>query len=424
MSIRNSFLLLPILGAFTVSCASSPPSQNVAAPAGNGPNVIYLKEGDRVPAQSPTLAWVPTVVTLNVSGADSNANIDVAVNQEMSWTERESFEDTRFEYREVEAPGTCYEYTCRGGTGKSELWNAFYSAPRAQKPAALARAIKGIGQPSAEALVNSGYFGSKPRSWQDFAAEIKRAGDRGVIQKSAATAVTSTYRAENLVNLGYAADSCSERAYACTVWVDRLMPVRFTNYRDVVRRKIVATRLYKVTALVSNARLLSTERETVSFRVDENGAVLESEVSSTYNRYAVVTTPAGTGNVRVALTGVQRFLRDLSANVVRKDSFETVNGTPTFTLDIDASFVPNQEDPNSQLVLDYKLMGCKTILGICRAHQTLKTESKPLSQSRTAFAVDIPDGLKTWIEYTVARRNSAYFNDKPTPSRETSTVRR
>lgn len=426
---RSKFVAALLLTGAFAACATSPHHHpGSVPPPPTAPKVIYLQHGDRNPAQAPDLRWVPAVVPVQVDSAQRGYSTRVTVNQEMSWTERVAFEDTRFEYREVEADYTCYEYVCRGGSGKSELWDAYFAAPRNRKAKALADAIQGIGAVSAEALVTKDYFRSKPRSWQEFTHEINRAARNGVIKKSVATQVIHTHRAANLAQLGYAAGSCSERAMMCTAWVERLVPVSFTNYRNEVRKRVVASRDYEVAVSISNSKLLSTEQEQVQIEIDENGRLVSSEASGALNRYALSATQQG-GRVAVSMTGVQRYLREVNANAVRQDSFVLFNGTPVFTIDVDPSVLPTSEDSNSQLVLDYAVMTCETNwIGTCkltRDYMTLRKESKPLTQSRTSFSVDVPGrSLKAWIEYSVSRRNSAFFSDRATPKRKTDTVKK
>lgn len=424
MSNRNSFLLLPLI-AVLAACASSPSNDAEIVAGPQGPNVIFMQEGDRVPATAPTLAWVPATVTVEVKESGQwRDQQEIEVLKEMSWTEKVPYPDTRWEPQDVQVAATCSDYTCRSAGGKSELWNAFYSASQGRKAAALDRAVKGLGAASSTALVNAAYFGKKPRTWTDFVNELNRAGDNGIIQKSAVGAATQTYRSENLVNLGYAAENCTERQYSCNVWVNKLVSVPFTNYRDVVKKQVVERRKYTVSLLVSNAKLMSFESEKVSFLIDENGALVDKEANGTYNRYVLVSTPAAPGQLQIAVAGVQRFLRDLPANAIVRDTFEFNGGSPVFTLDFDPAYLPDADEPVSQLVLNYRLLGCQTFLGVCKKTETLKAESRPLSQSRTSITMEIPIEMKTWVEYSLVRKNSEYFSDKPTRERETSTLRR
>ena len=112
---------------------------------------------------------------------------------------------------------------------------------------------------------------------------------------------------------------------------------------------------------------MSTEHETVQFHITENGQVPEQVVMGSYNRYKISSVLMGPRKTQVKLTSDQRFFRNLPQNVIRQDQFLKVGTTPTFILDVDPNDIPNNEDPNSQLVVDYTVKTCNlSWLGTCK----------------------------------------------------------
>jgi hypothetical protein len=387
-------------------------------------NVVYIKKGDREPAGAPELIWRPATVTMQVTSQASNGSGKANVNQEMIWTETEQFTDTRNEYREYEVPGQCSDFVCSAGSAKSALWDNYFAATKERKSAALAAAIQGIGGSSADALIAKRFFSSKPATWQAFANEINRAAQAGVIQKSVATGVLTTYKYENISNLGYARESCREVVSNCTVVISKLVSVPFTNTRQVPRSKVVQTKTLNVNVQVTGAVLMSTEVDKLSLKISENGTLVNIE-SSGYNRYSLVSQNFSGDTVSLVIKSDSRIMRDLPNSVIRQDSYQLVGGVATFVLDVDQQFVPNAEDPNSQLVVDYKIRTCEYgWTGLCGpGWDTQAMASAPITSSRLVIPMNIPPKHKSDIQYTVVRKNSMFFNDRGTSERSTDNVK-
>ena len=351
---------------------------------------------------------------LSASTSNLNPQVMSTVNQELTWFDTETYQEKTTEEREVLADSTCYDTTCSAaGSGQSDLWNAYYKSDKATRVDALANAIKGIGKKSAQGLVAGKYFTSKPRSWNDFANEINRAADAGAIHKSTATQVLQTYRSDNITALGYGAGQCQEKARTCQTWIRKAFDVYVPAQRKVERKKISDSRQFAVDVQVVDPKLMSTEHDPVQFHITENGQVPEQVVMGSYNRYKVSSVLMGPRKTQVKLTSDQRFFRNLPQNVIRQDQFLKVGTTPTFILDVDPNDIPNNEDPNSQLVVDYTVKTCNlSWLGTCKwgAYQAVKVASAIITQQRTQISTDLPKGTKGWVEYAVSRRNSQFFN--------------
>ncbi|MBO9665997.1 MAG: hypothetical protein J7501_04230, partial [Bdellovibrio sp.] len=256
---------------------------------------------------------------------------------------------------------------------------------------------------------------------------LKRAADAGVIKKSVATNVLTNYRYENISNLGYAQGTCKEVVRQCTVTISKLEPVTFRNSRIVEKRKILEenTKKFDVNIEVLGALLLPTEKDVVTLEINENGAVALQD-SNGNNRYSIVAMDVQGKVINVQVKADSRVLRNLSNNVVRQDSYKLIGDKATFILDVDPAFVPGQEDPNSQLVIDYIVHVCEYgWTGTCgfSSWKSLKMDSATITTSRTILTIDVPKKNKSEIVYTITRKNSRFFNDKSTSSRSTENVK-
>lgn len=405
----------------------TPTSTPEAMLSPNAPKIVYLKEGDRNPASEPSVRWEPEAVSLKITQSTQNFPITVDVKQVLTWQETEQYQTLENFWQEVVRPGTCYDLVCTGGGGKSPYWDAFFSAPKAQKPAALSNAIKGAGIPTATGLINGGYFSSKPKTWSAFASEINSAANSGAINKSAATSILNTYRAENAENLGYTKNNCSSQARSCQVYDEVVVQRPVTRTRIVEKRRVQDHRQFEVGVQVTNAKLLSTESEIVQFRIDEHGVPMEREVGGSFNRYVLGASPAGPNRVMLSLTGSQRILRGLSSNVVRKDSLQRIGGVPTLTIEVDPTMLPTAEDQGSQLVADYKLMSCElnwlgTGCKMFKDYKTVRADTKILTTPTTMIPMDLPQDEKIWVDYTVRRLNSSFYDNLPTSTRQTESL--
>ncbi|WP_413559614.1 hypothetical protein [Bdellovibrio sp. HCB209] len=421
----GSLSVAALTAVFAIGCSHKDVSKTEIVPQNTG--IVYLTASDRAPAGAPELKWTRGSAYVAVLGTspEGTSTQEVKVNQEMIWTEAEFFTDYRSEYQETVVPGTCSDFQCSTGAGKSQLWDAFYSAPGDKKSAALDAAISGIGEVSAKALVAKGYFKSKPKSWSEFTREINTAADRGVIKKSVATMVVENNRYENITKLGYAGNSCQEVKRTCDLYITKLVQVPFQNSREVQKRRIVETRSFKVTLNISGSLLLPSEKDTVSVKIDETGKVVALD-SQGYNNYAVASQAVNGQQVVVELKAINRVLRPLSNNMIRQESFVLVGDKPTFVLDIDPEMIPGKEDPNAQLVIDYTVQVCEYgWTGTCgfSSWKNAKMDSAVITAARTVIPVEVPRKHKAQILYRVARKNSIFFDSKGLNERESDEIK-
>lgn len=70
--------------------------------------------------------------------------------------------------------GTVDTGSTPAGCPKSDPWNCYWNVKNVDKEAILASKIRGVGATTAHKMVEAGAFNSKPRTWEEFKAEIKR----------------------------------------------------------------------------------------------------------------------------------------------------------------------------------------------------------------------------------------------------------
>lgn len=56
----------------------------------------------------------------------------------------------------------------------NDTWMCYWNTKKEDRPAILSTLIRGVGKSTAEKMVDAGAFKSKPKTWDDFKAEIKR----------------------------------------------------------------------------------------------------------------------------------------------------------------------------------------------------------------------------------------------------------
>lgn len=183
-------------------------------------------------------------------------------------------------YETVETTWTDWEcdYTPPDSSGN---WEGFFNVPKASKPEALAKAIKGIGTSRAREIVYSsrGFFQRKPRSWNDFKQEIRRI-ENEMDAKGIYSEVVIKYGDENRVSLGYG--SQGEGDYSCR-------PVTRTDTALVLRTqsRLVNTLVKRVDILFENSILLSGETEEFTLRWNGQDETVSINTANAFNSYGI-----------------------------------------------------------------------------------------------------------------------------------------
>lgn len=315
-------------------------------------------------------------------------------------------------------PGTCYELKCEGGAGRSPNWDAFYSAKKAEKASKLAKAIKGIGKSSADALVDGGSFSTKPRSWEAFKSEINSAANSGAISQQVKTLVLSTYRADNMSNLGYASGNCHDTVYSC----DEVTVLREGQYIsqqcDEPRESLVDSKLMNYSFQIKGAVLLPSETE--ALRLSLSGSPEEMTLGATeYNNYSSQILSAGENQVVVAINGTGRKQVDLPRTSIQSVSLIPANrSSVTLQISVAAAALPAQG--SEQLIAAYEVRTCKIgFFGTCGIGWDKKESFiGQVTGVVTSFGAPITiqpgsKGIRMEVEVKVYKQNSIYHNARP-----------
>lgn len=248
--------------------------------------------------------------------------------------------------------------TTTEGTGKSVLWNDYFGAPKAQKPMALAKAITGVGEPTAKKLIAAGYFSSKPRSWDDFSDVIKGARARGVIDETIEYNVLFKYRSDNLSSLGYESSvgsTCVTRTETYLEPVQELRNVTEYQLQNVPHKDLInqEARMYRV--YITGPRLQSFETEVITINPYRNINGISFTVSGDdYTEY-VKTISSDT----MRLNGIARKAVRLPSDVfIGGAALEASNGRAGFVATVNPRYIPKTAT-EGQLLLSLELRSCK-----------------------------------------------------------------
>lgn len=376
-------------------------------------------------AAPPREVWRPAQINVIVKSSVEKQTHAAVVQREVHWTEIVPYTAYRTEMRDELVPSTCYEVVCRGQAGQSALWDAFYAASRKDKPRRLADAIKGVGPASAKALVEAEVFRTKPRTWAEFAALIREAGDRRIISRSVATQVVETYREDNLRLLGYSPTSCRSRAYSCDLWIEREYQVPYIAYREEARSEVRETLHRSLEIEVQGARLLPHEADRLVVTIGPNDAITVDQ-SAAANRYRIQYTAVGNGVISVLATQESRAKVNYPPEALKNASLRVDGNEASLVVDMNPDFLPDNNDPHSRLTVSFSVMTCEygwtgycSIFGRWTESQT---DRVAVSEARTLIPVKIPLHHRGYVRFSIARENSEFYNDASLAPKDTSVV--
>ncbi len=303
----------------------------------------------------------------------------------------------------------------QSGTGKSPLWNAFYSAPAAKKVATLAAAIEGVGTVSATSLVKNGYFHSKPRNWRDFQDEIQRAGRAEVITKSVEHQILYRYRSENMSKLGYN----TQLSGVCRLEVETYYSPRevVVNRRVIIeeiipRRDLISSETRQYAIRISGQKLQSFETEMLifSFNRDSNQVIL---AQAAFNNYSI----SFDGRL-ISVVGLSRKSVKLPSDALPAGAtLESSGGQARFTAPINRKYVPKSA-AEGYLLLSLQVRSCKKgFFGGCsitgrdeRVQPTIVKDAAGLN-GLVNLNFALSPGRKYWVEYWVNTANSPWYSN-------------
>lgn len=320
---------------------------------------------------------------------------------------------------------SCLDYKCgSSGKGKSELWNAFYSAKGEDKPAALAKAIDGIGKSSAKGLIESKVFQSKPKSWTEFRTAMNKALKGDYITQQQYNEVFGTYGEVNRANLGYAEADC--QAFTTTCEVYGMFPVVNGCSQKQQDERVVSHRNVPVQVVVSNPFLQSFETDNLT--VSAGGDFDSIQVTGgQYTNYQASKTPTGDGAI-ITVNGMSRRMVDVPRGAFKKISFADQRGQNLqYTVEVDPRYLGQGED---KLMMKIEVRHCASgglfsfQAGDCKGKDKEAMVYEPmqtiqLTQASTNMPITaIPVGHRVWVKYTLSRENSPWYNNTPFYSNE------
>jgi hypothetical protein len=370
-----------------------------------------------MPAGEPTIAWERTSRTFSVNQGGGDFQVPMQIDKVMTWEDPvEVPAPSTWEPRP--AAGYCQEYECEGDGGQSEYWNNYFSAKKDKKVKALADAIQGVGEKSAEALIAANFFQKKPRTWSAFAGEMRRAERENVISGNITYQVLEKFRADNLSRLGYEPNRCRLKDYSCTVWVDT--EVLHTRIEMQTRKKVVESVQREVEVKVTNPQLQSFETESIGVEIGRSPADFSYRVGGT-TRYNV-TNVATEERLSLQFQGVERIPQDLPNDAMLRSSFVEITGGGRFTVNVEPKYVPTQA-PDT-LIFSYYVQTCKkNWTGICFGDwQNGPRQEVAFKGSSITTDIKVEKKQKARIMYTILRKNSRWYNDKPLRDRESDKI--
>jgi hypothetical protein len=306
---------------------------------------------------------------------------------------------TTYRWETVQVPRTVC--TTEPGDGNNN-WNGFFNVPKAQKPAALAATVKGIGQSTAQKMVDGGFFHSKPRSWEEFKAEIMRA--ENAIGTGFSHEVLVTYGTENMRNLGYYSEQ------TCKIVYDTVN-VR----REYKQREHVRTVTSKFTIILEGSALLNGERE--DFTISYDGFRDSLGVSSRYNQYTSSRQQAGDTVIyrlranRLRVTPANSLVVNLENNGGRMSlniadqAYDAEMGSQLGQTVLVASIY------QSRFGFDKKVAVIEKVINLTNQFTRLDTTFAPVR------------GKDIYVTYSLRRVGSRYHNANPSPAQNSNKIR-
>ncbi len=283
------------------------------------------------------------------------------------------------------------------GDGSSGNWHNFYNVKQAEKPAALARAIRGIGPSIAEKIVQYNLLTSKPNSWSDFGRTIRRIetqlGARGLNYKFAGQ-VLEVYGYDNMINLGYGSErSCRTVESVC----NQVTLQEFKTLSHYVHRNIVID--------VKNQVLQSFETDTLTVNVGTEAADVRYSATGN-NEYSATIYRNGT----VLEVEGKRIMRALPVNEVTTALTKDAAGSFAWNLVIPSKF--STEDKDAQIEVTYEL--CRQgFFGNCS--EVVAGPVKELVRNKTSITKTLPTaqlvkGKRYFVRARLNKVNSLFYS--------------
>ncbi len=296
------------------------------------------------------------------------------------------------------------------GDGSTGNWHNFYNVKQAEKSAALARAIKGIGPSIAEKIVQFNLLTSKPNSWSDFGRTIRlietQLGARGLNYKFAGQ-VLEVYGYDNMISLGYGSErSCRTVESVC----NQVTLQEFKTLSHYVRRNIVID--------IKNQVLQSFETDTLTVNVGIEAADVRFSATGN-NEYSATIYRNGT----VLEVEGKRIKRALPLNEVTTALTKDTAGNFAWNLVIPSKY--SVEDKDAQIEVTYEL--CRQgFFGNCS--EIVAGPVKEVVQNNTSISKIFPTsqlvkGKRFYVRARLNKVNSLFYSTALSDSIATEAIR-
>jgi len=349
---------------------------------------------------------VPKTITFNITASDIGTvktySEDIKINQVITKLVQEKRQCSIIQCDEIPA------------NPKKGDWKNYFNVPKNKKAEALAEAILGIGEKTAQRIIDAGYFKSKPQTWYEFSREIKNA-QKTLKQQgynfNFEDLVLNVYGEENAKNLGYySSQSCSLQYYECTALVEK-------KYEEFYKYAHVTGKIQ-----VKEAKLQPFEVEKIKLTITNvPGDVYLS--GSLYNEYNQETIIGSDGNSFTTLTATKRIKNILPDEAIKATLYKDQQGL-YLVISANDNYIPKNYEPTSTLRFTYDVCrenwfgGCFEVVRDLRYIEIQnKTHIIRLNDGK------YKEGSKYYVRYKYKRMNSQYYLDQYGLTYSTNTVR-
>jgi hypothetical protein len=307
----------------------------------------------------------------------------------------------------------CRIPTCSNeqGDGSEGNWHNFFGARQNDKAKALAAAIKGIGETTAEKIVDNNLFTNKPDSWREFSALIKKIEKQLAARNynyKFATQVLEQYGYDNMISLGYGSErNCQYVETVC----DQVSLKEVKTFSHYLERKL--------SVVVKNQTLQSFENDTVE--ITAGSAASDVSVSTTgFNNYAANLYERGSV---LELDGT-RILRAVptEGTIVALTKNDAKNLVLNVT--VPAKYATSSEDKGSSISATYDICradwfgGCFDVVG--------GPWSSPLSGNKltkTFTAGTLKKGSNYFVRVRLNKVDSKFYSESKSDRLQTNSVK-
>lgn len=288
------------------------------------------------------------------------------------------------------------------GDGKGN-WHGFYNAPSRTKAQKLADAVAGIGEKTAQCVVNSNAFNSKPRTWREFKSAMKRADSdcgKGLYYRTVVQ-----YGKQNAENLGYAG------GVDCVVneTVELIL-------KPVEKKDYVKTISLNFKILIDNAPLLPSETEQVTCLFDGFKAMIET--NSRYNYYEIIRE----GESSFRLKGQRRLASP--NNSLELEYIPQTSANSAVIRVNDSDYIKDADSAQAQTFVHITVRRPKSFWfdeKVCEADKLLQNGKGEININKLLDSGKNPikSGEKFYVEYSLVRSNSRFNNDSKSNVKDT-----